>query len=110
MTHVALILISECQCATVRCIPDVVPSSICHVLNKMHKIYLLRLLSLQVRQNNRGLEYSTHKYAGPSMFGRDLAEQVRADSKDEDRHIPIIVEKCIDAVDALGVSPNFHSV
>ncbi|KAI0085050.1 hypothetical protein BDY19DRAFT_997119 [Irpex rosettiformis] len=40
---------------------------------------------------------------GPSMFGRDLAEQVRADSKDEDRVIPVIVEKCIDAVDALAL-------
>jgi Rho-type GTPase-activating protein 1/2 len=36
------------------------------------------------------------------MFGRDLAEQVRAESKDEEHIIPIIVEKCIDAVDALG--------
>ncbi|KAI0769739.1 RhoGAP-domain-containing protein [Trametes elegans] len=35
----------------------------------------------------------------PSMFGRDLIEQVRADSRDEPRSIPVIVEKCIDAVD-----------
>ena len=39
---------------------------------------------------------------GPSMFGRELVEQVRADSKDEDRLVPVIVEKCIDAVDTLG--------
>ena len=37
------------------------------------------------------------------MFGRDLVEQVRADSKDEDRQIPVIVEKCIDAVEVLGM-------
>lgn len=50
------------------------------------------------------------------MFGRDLAEQVRADGKDEDRVIPVIVEKCIDAVDTLGglfrpyqAPPNSHS-
>ena len=36
------------------------------------------------------------------MFGRELVEQVRADSRDEERLIPVIVEKCIDAVDTLG--------
>ena len=38
------------------------------------------------------------------MFGRDLIEQVLADSMDEDgpRQVPVIVEKCIDAVEALG--------
>ncbi len=37
------------------------------------------------------------------MFGRDLSDQVRSDSKDEQRLIPVIVEKCIDAVDVLGM-------
>ncbi|EPQ56987.1 RhoGAP-domain-containing protein [Gloeophyllum trabeum ATCC 11539] len=36
----------------------------------------------------------------PSMFGRDLIEQVQADSKDGERSVPIIVEKCIAAVEA----------
>ncbi|PPR07370.1 hypothetical protein CVT26_013686 [Gymnopilus dilepis] len=36
----------------------------------------------------------------PSMFGRDLTEQVQADSQDEDRRVPVIVEKCIEAVEA----------
>ena len=36
------------------------------------------------------------------MFGRELIEQVRADAKGEERYIPVIVEKSIDAVDALG--------
>ncbi|KAI0744172.1 hypothetical protein C8Q80DRAFT_1107153 [Daedaleopsis nitida] len=39
----------------------------------------------------------------PSMFGRDLVEQVRADSKDEHRMVPVIVEKCIDAVDNIAL-------
>ncbi|KAH8107975.1 RhoGAP-domain-containing protein [Cristinia sonorae] len=39
----------------------------------------------------------------PSMFGRDLAEQVRADSKDGQRFVPMIVDKCIDAVDFHGL-------
>lgn len=37
------------------------------------------------------------------MFGRDLTEQVHADSRDEERQVPVIVEKCIDAVEALGI-------
>ncbi|KAH9847161.1 RhoGAP-domain-containing protein [Lenzites betulinus] len=39
----------------------------------------------------------------PSMFGRDLIEQVRSDSKDEPRVLPVIVEKCIDAVDHIAL-------
>ncbi|KAF9650640.1 RhoGAP-domain-containing protein [Thelephora ganbajun] len=39
----------------------------------------------------------------PSMFGRDLIEQVRADAKGGERYVPVIVEKCIDAVDALAL-------
>lgn len=38
----------------------------------------------------------------PSMFGRALIDQVRSDAKGSDRHIPMIVEKCINAVEALG--------
>jgi hypothetical protein len=36
------------------------------------------------------------------MFGRDLVAQVKSDSKWGERRVPIIVEKCIDAVEALG--------
>ncbi|TFK75276.1 RhoGAP-domain-containing protein [Pluteus cervinus] len=40
----------------------------------------------------------------PSMFGRDLIEQVRADTREgEERWIPVIVEKCVDAVDVLAL-------
>ena len=38
-----------------------------------------------------------------SMFGRDLVEQVNADAKGSDRFIPVIVEKCIEAVETLGM-------
>ncbi len=38
------------------------------------------------------------------MFGRDLIEQVRLDAKGGTRLIPVIVEKCISAVEALGKS------
>ena len=41
--------------------------------------------------------------AAPSMFGRDLAEQIKADARGSgERQVPVIVEKCIDAVEALG--------
>jgi hypothetical protein len=41
----------------------------------------------------------------PVMFGHELTEQVRADSKLSDRMVPLIVEKCIAAVDATGEPP-----
>ncbi|KAJ7209503.1 signal transducer, partial [Mycena pura] len=40
----------------------------------------------------------------PSLFGRDLIEQVHADAiKGGDRQVPVIVEKCIDAVETLAL-------
>lgn len=42
------------------------------------------------------------------MFGRDLSEQARSDSKGDNRTVPIIVEKCIAAVDALGKIIRVH--
>ncbi|KAJ6609832.1 hypothetical protein B0H10DRAFT_2062666 [Mycena sp. CBHHK59/15] len=39
----------------------------------------------------------------PSMFGRDLTEQVHADAQGGDRQVPVIVEKCIEAVEALAM-------
>jgi Rho-type GTPase-activating protein 1/2 len=39
----------------------------------------------------------------PSMFGRDLTEQAQADAKGGPRTVPVIVEKCIAAVEELGV-------
>ncbi|KAG1777777.1 RhoGAP-domain-containing protein, partial [Suillus placidus] len=39
----------------------------------------------------------------PSMFGRDLVEQVKSDLKWGERRVPVIVEKCIDAVEALAL-------
>ena len=44
----------------------------------------------------------TNVLTAPSMFGRDLGDQVRADSKDDERQVPIIVEKCIQAVEFRG--------
>lgn len=41
--------------------------------------------------------------APPSLFGRDLVEQVKSDLKWGERRVPVIVEKCIDAVEALAL-------
>lgn len=38
-----------------------------------------------------------------SMFGRDLVEQVYADAKGSSRQVPIIVDKCIEAVEAIAL-------
>ena len=46
--------------------------------------------------------YIVLTFLAPSIFGRDLTEQVRADSKYEERQVPVIVEKCIEAVEARG--------
>ena len=45
----------------------------------------------------------TKLLVAPSMFGRDLIEQAKADSKDSERFVPVIVDKCIDAVETLGM-------
>ncbi len=37
------------------------------------------------------------------MFGRDLVEQVEADAKGSDRQVPVLVEKCIEAVETRGM-------
>lgn len=42
------------------------------------------------------------------MFGRELTEQVRADSKVTDKMTPLLVEKCIEAVEANGGSISEH--
>lgn len=43
----------------------------------------------------------------PTVFGRELIEQVRTDSVSEHRDVPLIVEKCILAVEYSG---TFSSV
>jgi hypothetical protein len=43
------------------------------------------------------------------MFGRELTEQVRADSRVSDKMTPLLVEKCIEAVEANGEPISEHS-
>ncbi|KAJ7680241.1 hypothetical protein DFH06DRAFT_408284 [Mycena polygramma] len=68
-------------------------------------------ISVHVRcVNHVQVSCSQHSGSGyeeelpPSMFGRDLTEQVHADAAQcGDRQVPVIVEKCIDAVEALAM-------
>jgi len=55
------------------------------------------------QQTGAGREESQLAPLPPSMFGRDLTQQVRDDSNGNDRQVPVIVEKCIDAVEALAL-------
>lgn len=41
------------------------------------------------------------------MFGRDLVEQVYADARGSGRAVPVLVEKCIMAVEERGESHLF---
>jgi len=56
-----------------------------------------------VPQNSRREEGSTPGVLQPAMFGRELTEQLRTDSKFNEKMVPLIVEKCIAAVDASGL-------
>ena len=51
-----------------------------------------------------GLVWFGLVFLAPSMFGRDLIEQVRDDSKNSESlfFVPVIVTKCIEAVEANG--------
>lgn len=57
--------------------------------------------------NNHAQKEESNEPLPPSMFGRELIEQVHADAirtnSEGERTIPVIVEKCIDAVDALAL-------
>ncbi|KAF9452345.1 RhoGAP-domain-containing protein [Macrolepiota fuliginosa MF-IS2] len=72
--------------------------TICHVSIHVRCVtgVLLSCASQQKRED-------TQAVLVPSMFGRDLVEQVQADSQGDDRQVPIIVEKCIQAVEAMAL-------
>ncbi|KAF9461310.1 hypothetical protein BDZ94DRAFT_1264138 [Collybia nuda] len=77
----------------------------CTVCNTSIHVRCASHVQIQCAQQIQGLARpeSPPMPLPPSMFGRDLVEQVHADSKDEERHIPVIVEKCIDAVETLAL-------
>ncbi|KAF9051044.1 RhoGAP-domain-containing protein [Hymenopellis radicata] len=68
-------------------------------------------ISVHVRCINHVQVYCSHQSSTrdesqplpPSMFGRDLVEQVNYDARGGPRAVPVIVEKCIEAVEALAL-------
>lgn len=68
------------------------------------------LWSLVGPSSHRRSPSISHNIVGPSMFGRDLTEQVQADGQGGYRQVPVIVEKCIAAVDALGKKSRSLSI
>ncbi|KAJ4476842.1 hypothetical protein C8J55DRAFT_515881 [Lentinula edodes] len=59
--------------------------------------------SPQTHNSNGGGNNEDSQLLPPSMFGRDLIEQVLADAKGGSRKVPVIVEKCIEAVEKLAM-------
>jgi hypothetical protein len=72
----------------------------CNLCNQVCHVRCLQSLPTSCNQPfTRSDEVSD--YNGPSMFGRLLAEQVR--SEGGDRKVPLVVEKCVQAVEKLGM-------
>ncbi|KAF7793948.1 hypothetical protein EIP86_005072 [Pleurotus ostreatoroseus] len=96
---------SQLRCSASPCMFGVCIRCMLRVLSKRPKggKKRLRLLLVSVIRNCERDTFTERWNLGPSLFGRDLTEQVKADSKDEPRSIPVIVEKCIGAVDALAL-------
>ncbi|KAN0061207.1 Rho-type gtpase-activating protein [Thecaphora frezii] len=76
---------SEMRCA--------ICSQVCH--SKCLQNLSLSCNQPYTRPEDAGQEVQT----GPSMFGRDLVEQAEA----ENREVPLVVDKCIQAVEAFGM-------
>jgi len=72
----------------------------CSLCNQVCHVRCLQSLPTSCNQPfTRSDEVSD--YNGPSMFGRSLAEQVQ--SEGPDRITPLVVEKCIQAVEKMGM-------
>lgn len=78
----------------------------CTICNVAVHVRCLNLVQASCNHNlPNGAREESHGPPPPSMFGRDLVEQVLADANrlGVDRHVPVIVEKCIDAVETLAL-------
>lgn len=83
----------------------------------MSRLHVHNNPGLATRRSSVSLAYYisltslAHLRIAPSMFGRDLTEQVHADAAlGGDRQVPVIVEKCIDAVEELGEIPSLAGI
>lgn len=73
----------------------------CSLCNQVCHIKCLQSLPTSCNQPFTRSDDVTVEYSGPSMFGRALIEQVQ--SEEADRKTPLVVEKCIQAVENLGM-------
>ncbi|KDQ55860.1 hypothetical protein JAAARDRAFT_133451 [Jaapia argillacea MUCL 33604] len=69
----------------------------CHVAVHPRCVNHVQLSCSQRSSEDPGLGLSS---LPPSMFGRELIEQVKSDWHDDEHMVPVIVEKCIEAVEA----------
>lgn len=72
----------------------------CTICNASIHIRCVGAVQLPCAQHRRE---DSQAHLVPSMFGRELVEQVQADSQGDDRQVPIIVDKCIQAVEAIAL-------
>ncbi|KAL4078283.1 hypothetical protein V8B97DRAFT_2074303, partial [Scleroderma yunnanense] len=75
--------------------------SSCHI--NVHSRCINQVQLLCAQQPRHRDDANGHVAPLPSMFGRELVEQVKSDSRWGERKVPIIVEKCIEAVEAVAL-------
>lgn len=73
----------------------------CHI--NVHSRCISQVQLICAQQPRHRDDTNGHVVPLPSMFGRELVEQVRSDSRWGERRVPIIVEKCIEAVDTVAL-------
>lgn len=73
----------------------------CSLCHQACHVRCLQSLPTSCNQPFTRSDEATPEYTGPSMFGRNLIEQVQ--SERPERRAPLVVEKCIQAVEKLGM-------
>ncbi|KAI6121821.1 RhoGAP-domain-containing protein [Pisolithus sp. B1] len=73
----------------------------CHI--SVHSRCMNQVQLLCTHQPRHRDDVNGHVVALPTMFGRDLVEQVKSDCRWGERKVPVIVEKCIEAVEAVAL-------
>ncbi|KAI6040203.1 RhoGAP-domain-containing protein [Pisolithus marmoratus] len=73
----------------------------CHI--SVHSRCMNQVQLICTHQPRHRDDVNGHVVPLPSMFGRMLVEQVKSDCRWGERKVPIIVEKCIEAVEAVAL-------
>ncbi|KAH7928896.1 RhoGAP-domain-containing protein [Leucogyrophana mollusca] len=77
----------------------------CHISVHSRCVNLVQTLCSQQHPSAREDHHGPGQISPspPSMFGRELIEQVKSDCRWGERKVPVIVEKCIEAVETLAL-------